>query len=184
MLELVFKKRAVIISLSILCLWSTAFAQSAKSPEYMLKSAFLEKFTQFTDWPENSELSDISQPFVISVIGENPFKGSLKQMSQTRKIKNRKVEIRYISSTKEISPCHILFVSASKKDQVPAILLAVKNKPILTVSEFKGFAEKGGHINFYFTKKGTLHFEINEAMVRASGLRMHLLLIEIAKIVK
>jgi hypothetical protein len=184
MLELVFKKRAVILSLSILCLWIPVFAQSAESPEYMLKSAFIEKFTQFTDWPENAELSDISKPFVISIIGENPFKGILKQTCRTRKIKNKKVEIRYISSTKEISPSHILFISASKKDQLPAILLAVKNKPILTVSEVEGFAEKGGHINFYMTKKGTLHFEINEAMVRASGLRMHLLLIEIAKMVK
>ncbi len=184
MLYIVFKKRALILSLCILCLWRPVFAQSSQSPEYLLKSVFLEKITRFTDWPENSEWSDISKPFVISIIGKNPFNGILKHMSQSRKIKNRKVEIRYISSTKEISPSHILFISASKKDQMPAILLALRNKPILTVSEVKGFAEKGGHINFYITKKGTLHFEINEAMVRASGLRMHLLLIEIAKIVK
>jgi YfiR/HmsC-like len=157
---------------------------SADTREYKLKASFFEKFIQLTEWPAESQMSDISKPFIISVIGENPFGKILDKMYQKGTIKNKKVEIRYIYSLDKIPGSHLLFISKSMQYEISRILSVSRDKPILTVSEVKGFSKKGGHINFYITDKETLHFEINESMVRESGLRMHLLLIEIAKIVK
>lgn len=156
--------------------------------EYLLKAGFLEKFANFTDWPPQSSLGKSAQQdkdgfFIISVIGKSPFQGALEELYITEKIKHRPVSIRYISRIEEIKDSHILFISESEKDNLDKILAATKCKPILVVSDTRTFGEKGCHINFYITPKGTLHFEINLKKVKASGLHMQLVLLEVAKII-
>ncbi len=157
---------------------------SAEDREYKLKASFLDQFAHLTSWPDDLEISDLSKPFIISIIGYNPFGGILDNRYLDNKINNRNVIVKYISSPDKILGSHLLFISESMKKEVPNILSITRNKPILTISEMKGFAKQGGHINFYHTDKDTLHFEINEPMVNRSGLRMHLLLIEVGKKVK
>jgi hypothetical protein len=45
----------------------------AQTDEYLLKAGFLERFTRFIEWPGETNIADNTKPFVISVIGENPF---------------------------------------------------------------------------------------------------------------
>lgn len=151
--------------------------------EYLLKAGFLEKFARFTDWPEAGGLDNADEPFVISVIGESPFKGSLEKLYHTEKIKQRPVRIRYISHPEEINDSRLLFIAESEKKNLNSILAAVRGKPILVVSDTNTFGRKGCHINIYLTPKGTLHFEINLKKVKESGLHMQLVLLEIAKII-
>lgn len=155
-------------------------AYSSSQPmEYLLKAGFLEKFARFTDWPEARSDS----VFSISVIGESPFDSSLEELYTTEKIKNRPVKIRYISAPAEIDGSDILFIAGSETKNLDAILQVTRAKPILVVGDTKNFGERGCHINFYITAKGTLHFEINLAKVKESGLHMQLVLLEIAKII-
>lgn len=156
---------------------------SAQPMEYLLKAGFLEKFARFTDWPEESLMSDTRMPFVISVLGESPFEGSLEQIYKKNRIKDKPVEIRYIHTPDDLAGTHLLFVCASERHNLTAILAAAKRYPVLLVSDTKGFAQKGIHINLYVTQKGTLHFEINLKAVKRSGLSVQLVLLEIAKIV-
>ncbi|MGH8022009.1 MAG: YfiR family protein, partial [Limisphaerales bacterium] len=53
---------------------SEARAQSV-SREYPLKAVFILNFARFTDWPTNAFASRTA-PFVIGILGDNPF-GSL-----------------------------------------------------------------------------------------------------------
>ena len=121
----------------------------AESQEYMLKATFIEKFIQFTEWPEES-IKDNTKPFIIGVIGENPFEDTLDMMFRKEKIKGKKVEIRYLERLDQIQGCRLLFVSSKTEYDLSDILSVSNGSPILTVSEIPGFSEKGGHINFYF----------------------------------
>ena len=170
--------RQIIIFISVL-LPITAFAQSS---EDKVKVVFLEKFTRFVEWPEESAISDTSKAFVLGVVGENPFGSLLEQAYATRKIKNKEVEICYVSNLNEISECHLLFIPKSKEKELSKILPLTKNKPILTIGDTKGFAERGVMINFYLSGN-KIRFEINESAVRESGLSMSFLLLKIAKTV-
>lgn len=156
----------------------------ADSREYRLKASFIEKFVQLTRWPDDVLPPDKNKPFVIAIMGKNPFGKILDIMYRSDKIEGRRVAVRYIFRPEQITGCHLLFISKSMQKYLLSILKTCRRKPILTISEVEGFARKGGHINFYVTDKDTLHFEINETKVKESGLHMHLLLIEIAKIVK
>ncbi|MCK5075390.1 MAG: YfiR family protein, partial [Calditrichia bacterium] len=62
------------------------------------------------------------------------------------------------------------------------ILILIKNKPILTISDKEDFAEKGGHINFYIKSK-KLKFTFNPDMFFNSNLYVSHLLLKAAKIV-
>ncbi len=174
-------KTAIRIIYLLICLVGNGIIH-AQTDEYLLKAGFLEKFTRFIEWPGETNIADNTKPFVISVIGENPFDKKLDQIFETTKIKNRKVEIRYISELEEIQDSHILFITKSKEKQLSGILSLTQGKPVLTVSDTDGFGEKGVRINF-FIEQNKIRFEINKDAIQKSGLQISYLLLNIAKII-
>lgn len=154
----------------------------AQQSEYTIKAVFLEHFTRFIEWPDSSQTADASSPFVLSVIGENPFDSILEQVYAEQRIKNREVIIRYISTPDEISDCHMLFIASSAAEILSEILSNTRDKPILTVSDTNGFAAKGVLINF-FLAGDKIKFEINEKAAHESGLVMSYRLLNLARIV-
>lgn len=157
----------------------TAIAQQS---EYTIKAVFLENLTRFIEWPDSSGVSDTSTPFIVTVIGENPFGSILEEIYAKQKIKNKKVEIRHVSTPDDLADCHILFISSSNKNILPEILSRTMNKPILTISDTEGFAQKKVLINFYLSGN-KIKFEINEKAVHESGLAMSYMLLNLARIV-
>ncbi len=142
----------------------------------------MEKFASFIDWPFETEIDDTSKVFILTVIGENPFGELLDKIYIEKKIRGKKVEIRYISSIDEIKDCHILFISENEEKKLSKIISVTKDKPILTVSETKGFAERGVLINFYLSKS-KIGFEVNQSGFKDSPLSIRLVLLQIGKIV-
>jgi len=169
--------------LMILCIgFLIPMSSVAQQSEYTIKAVFLEHFTRFIEWPESSNIADTSSPFFIAIIGENPFGSILDQIYTEQKIRNKKVEILYITTPDEITDCHILFISSSNKEILTEILSRTRNKPILTVSDTNGFAENGVLINFFLTGD-KIKFEINEKAAHESGLVMSYKLLNLARIV-
>lgn len=156
-----------------------AFATKAQTNEYLIKAGFIEKFANFTEWPNISKNKEIE----IAILGKSPFANELEELYSTRTIKNLPVKIRYIKSLGEIKNSNILFICDSEGSQLTNILNYTQNKPILTISESKGFAKRGVHINFYQTNQGTIHFEINAQRVKKSGLSIDVILLDYAHIV-
>jgi hypothetical protein len=174
-------KKGHILSLIFLftilfCLTNYSIAQSR---EYLIKAAYIEKFTRFIEWPANS----LDGEFVITILGKDPFEGALEEIARKYKIKNLPIIIKYISDIDEIEKCNILFIAQSKKNTLNEIFYYTKDKPILTLSETKNYGEKGVHINFYYTNKGTIHFEVNPAKLKKSGFTMDMYLLELGKII-
>ena len=102
--------------------------------EYFRKTALLKAFAEYIKWPEESSTNDQLNPFIITVIGKNPF-GSILEAAyhkEKRKIKDKIVEIRYIAKPDEIRNCHILFISKSVDKELEEILAITRGKPILT----------------------------------------------------
>jgi len=177
---LIFKKSAYVI-IFLVCLFLPIYA-FAQIGEYTIKAAFLERFTRFIEWQKESTVSDTNGVFVLEVIGENPFGSILESLYATQRIKNKKVEILYISNLNDVVRCNLLFISKSMEKDISKVLLLTKNKPILTVGDSNGFSEKGVLINFYL-EDNKIRFEINETAVKNSGLSISYLLFKTAKII-
>lgn len=156
---------------------------SSIEDEYVIKAVYFEKLSRFIQWPEASGITDTSRPFVIGVIGENPYDSILEKVYSTRKIGNKKVAIRHFSTLAEIGDCHILFISESVKKDLDTIVRIAASRSILTIGETAGFAQRGVHINFYIFKN-KVRFEINPASIRKASLTIDSLLFSIARVIK
>ena len=150
--------------------------------EYQMKAVFLDKFTHFVRWPATSVVADTSVPFVVGVIGDSPFGSTLEKIYAERRIKDKAVDIRYLTDLDEISKCNLLFIAHSAADRLSGIVAQTRHKPILTVSDTEGFAVRGVLINLY-RHEGKVKFEINERAVHDSGLTFSYLLLNLARIV-
>jgi hypothetical protein len=178
-----WKRSFTLIALSIMILLSSLSLFSIED-EYYRKAALFRVFSQYIKWPQDSDVNDQKKPFVIGVIGKNPF-GSILEAAYSQeenKIKDKKVEIRYISKMEEIDSCHILFISKSVDNELEEILAVTRGKPILTIGETKGFAEKGVLFNLYISHD-EIRFEINALAMRESRLIPASQLLSVAKIV-
>jgi hypothetical protein len=171
--------RLLLLTIVLLTVPPETFSQSR---ENLLKAAYIEKFSQFVEWPGTTGIDDPTNPFIIAVLGKNEFESALEKIFGKVRIKNKIVRIKYISSVSEIENALILIVAKSEKSRIDEILKYTSGKPVLTIGDTKGFAGKGIMINLY-VDKNYLRYEINKASVNKSGLKVSSLLLTSAKII-
>jgi uncharacterized protein DUF4154 len=150
--------------------------------EYQIKAAFIYNFAQFTEWPD-SAFSGSGDPFVVAVIGQNPFGTSLEQIMNGKTIAGRSVVVKYIDTPDQITGCNLLYVAATEDDNLDAIFKVVADKPILTVGDSDKFPWAGGIIRFLI-EDNKIRFEISPDSADKAGLRISSKLMSLAKIFK
>lgn len=163
------------VSLTLGAAPHTSLADNSR--EYQLKAAYLLNFARFVYWPEQSFVSDESA-FTICVYGDNPFDGALSGLS-SKQINNRPIEMRFFKQGKADTQCQIAFfpetaqtIYASIKDHLPP--------HVLTVSEYPGFSEDGGMIEF-IQVDNKIRFEINLTSSTENGIKYRSQLLEVAE---
>jgi len=158
-------------------------AQVARPSESELKAAFLYNFIKFTEWPPG-EMENKNEPFVIGVLGKDPFGPALDKTIEGERILQKPVVVRRFSRMDEsVGKSHVLFISTSEDGNLAAILRLLDRHAILTVSEIENFAERGGMIKLK-KESNKVVFEINVEAGKRAGLAMHAQLLKLAKIVR
>jgi len=171
--------------MTMLAVFGAAMLCGADQPaqEFKVKAAFLYNFARFVEWPSFA-FKDANSPFVIAVVGTDPFDGALEQAVSGKTIGNRKVEIRHFDSVDKIGACQILFVPASDDESEKQINDKVKNDPVLTVGESEKFVSDGGGSVRFFTDDGKMRFEISTDATDAAKLKVSSKLLKLARIFK
>jgi hypothetical protein len=160
---------------------SVAAQDAVDAPtEYEVKAAFLYNFGKFVRWPTAAEATQA--PFVITILGRDPFGEVLDETLRGKTIDGRDVVLRRVSRAEDVEPSQILFISDSERPRLSGILERVGTKAILTVAEMSRFAEEGGAIRFE-VDGDRVRLEINVAAAQRAGLRISSELLRIAQIV-
>jgi hypothetical protein len=174
------------IAVCFLAAMMAPLAASGEMPsaitEYEVKAAFLYKFTLFIDWPK-SAFNSKDDPFVIAVLGEDPFEKELDKIAASETVKGRKIVIARAEKGAAVPFCHILFISSSERKRLAEVLESVRDRPILTVSEIEDFCGQGGGIRFAQENK-KVKLRINPQAAKTARLRVRSELLAIAKIVR
>ncbi|MFT5525807.1 MAG: hypothetical protein ACI9G1_003670 [Pirellulaceae bacterium] len=158
--------------------------RSQSSKEYNLKLAFLYNFTKYVAYPATA-FKTADAPFVIGIVGTDPFGASLDRLAKKRTAQRRSIEVMRLSSSDDFSACHVLFVSRSLSSaKVEEIISASTNKPILLVGDDEGFARRGGVMNFYLKSNETIGMEINATAARERLLTVNAKLLSLARVVE
>ena len=153
-------------------------AQAQRASEFHVKAAYLYNFTKFVEWPD-STLGTEAEPFVIGVLGHNPFYRFLPEIVRGEKAFGRPIVLKYFKEISELSSCHLLFINLpGKTDEA---VKAVKDRSVLTVSDDPAFCRHGGIIRF-FTENETVRLEINQKAAEAANVNISSKILRIAKI--
>ena len=161
--------------------------ESPRTSEYQVKAVFLFNFVQFVDWPpsatQDSQPPLPPPPLLIGILGDDPFGTFLDEIVRGERLGARSIQVRRYRRIADIEECNILFISRSENERVAEILSAVKNRPVLTVSDGDGFASQGGIIQF-FTDKNRIRIRINLDAAQAANLTISSKLLRVAEVVR
>src|SRR5918994_1271021 len=93
-------------------------AELSRAAEYELKAAFLYNFVKFTEWPPEA-LGKDDDPFIIGVLGKDPFGAALDKVLQGETIHRKTIVARRFARMDETAASsHVLFVSSSEANNV------------------------------------------------------------------
>jgi hypothetical protein len=150
--------------------------QTPGPSEYQVKAAFLYNFVKFVEWP--AEALTKQEGMVLCVFGKDPFNGELDQATQGKSVDGRKLAIHRINDPVAAISCHVLFVGASEPGRSRAVISAVRNFAVLTVTETDRRAE-GGMINFLMDGQ-RVRFQIDAKAAARVGLKISSKLLQVA----
>ena len=156
-------------------------AQTAKASEAQVKAVFLFNFAQFVDWPPEA-VPDSQAPLVIGILGGDPFGDFLDATVRGERRGARPFAVHRYHRVEDITRCDILFISRPEGDRPEEVLAGLKHRPILTVSDAEGFAERGGMIGFA-TERNRIRLKINLAVAQAAHLTISSKLLRVAEII-
>jgi hypothetical protein len=168
-------RHIVVVFLLIL---SAPHLKAQQVSEYQVKAAFLFNFSKFLEWPPEA-MGQPNEPFVVGVIGNDPFGNYLDEIISGEKIMDHPMIVKRYNSIDEIDKCHILFINMPGKTR--DVLNTLKGKSILTVSDEEDFNGKGGIIKFY-TDNDMIRLQINIDAAKAANLNVSSKLLRIARI--
>jgi hypothetical protein len=130
-------------ALALLLLAAALAGAGTAVGEFQLKAAFLFHFPAFVEWPATALPRD-KAPFVIGVLGEDPFGASLDDMVRGETVNQHPLTVERYRSTAEIHDCQILFIPAAELARVDAkAFAALKGHSVLTVTDADGGAPRG-----------------------------------------
>lgn len=167
---------AVVLALSAASL--RAGADGTPVSEYSLKAVFLFNFAKFVEWPPQA-FADPHDPFVICVLGGNPFGAALDDAVRGKTVASRPIAIRQVSSDQQARTCQILFVSASEHKRMHGLLEALRNCCVLTVGDTEDFTANGGIVRFKM-KDERVRIEIDADAAARANLRISSRLLSLA----
>ncbi|WP_277057763.1 YfiR family protein [Trichlorobacter lovleyi] len=150
----------------------------ASDMERRLEAVFLGRFANYIELPDRSR-----SRFVITLIDDNPFGGMLDQIYKDKTIHGKPIEIRTTTRVREIGKTDILFITLSTTAARQEAIDYAQRNGIVTISEARGFAERGGIIQLNFVGQKT-QIKINYAAAQKSGIRIGAPLLSIATVLR
>jgi len=109
--------------------------RAATLDEYQVKAVFLFNFTQFVEWPATA-FADPGAPFVIGVLGQDPFGRHLDQVVEGERVNGHRIVVRRLDRIEDAAGVHILYVDRSAGPQLaPDAVSRLDAQSTLTVSD-------------------------------------------------
>ncbi|HEV2701586.1 MAG TPA: YfiR family protein [Steroidobacteraceae bacterium] len=156
-------------------------AGAAAPDEYQVEAVFLLHFTQFVEWPAQS-FSDPHTPFVIGVLGRDPFGSALDEAVRGESVNGRPLVVKRFADATDLRPCQILFIDRSAANDADHVIGALAHSGTLTVSNFDVPAPADVIIRF-LNEDRRIRLRINVDYARNAGLTISSKLLRPAQVV-
>ncbi len=156
-----------------------AAAQLTAPSQYEVQAVYLFDFAKFVRWPAGTEHESLD----ICIAGQKIYVDTLTKIIAGEHIDSHPLTVHAIQGPEDEAGCDILFIDASVKDRLDALLSVTTGKPVLTVSDIPGFLDHGGMIQFLMIGK-RVRFSVDLGPVTRSGISLSSELLKVAVSVK
>lgn len=162
------KKQIVITGLWLIMFFinHTASAQESK-----FKALFIQKFIEYTNWPDNRN------EVVVGVFGNSQVLLELEKFSNSK----RRYSIVKIAGAGDIAKCDVIYLPEAQDRNFDLVIQATVNKNVLLITDNSSFAGRGSCISFYL-EDSKLKFIVNQDAVKKANLRLSSALLSLAKV--
>src|SRR3954447_6301842 len=113
--------RAWSAAICLLLFLGLSVSAAVPPAEYRVKAVFLFNFAQFVEWPPDAFTAP-GQPFVIGVLGKDPFGAELDAVVRGETVSQRSLVVERYYNIAELHNCHILYIARSEIEHLPQIL--------------------------------------------------------------
>jgi hypothetical protein len=165
------------LALALLLCPLAVHAQVAR--DKAIRAVLLFHIAQLTEWPTNAFTSD-QDPFVIGVVGQDPFGEVLEATVDKETVRGRKIVIERYLTVADIGNPHLLFISASASTSLGVILPRIEDRPTLTVADVERAEERGVMVHLYW-QDNRARMIINHEAVAKKGMVMSQRLLAVAQ---
>ncbi|MCF8129226.1 MAG: YfiR family protein [Deltaproteobacteria bacterium] len=182
----------LLFSIILILFWTTLPSVSSSQdldyvPKHKITALYLFNFLLFVDWPE--EAVSNSSTLKVAIYGDSQLYEAMYLLAG-KKIRGKKVAVFSLTKPEALDDSfQVLFVGGEDTQAVRELLKRVNGKPILTVSDRKGFVGLGGMVLFKDPEalrrggKNEKRFIINLSAVRKSSLKVRSRLLRMSDIV-
>lgn len=151
-------------------------ARAQEPTEFAVKGAYLAKFGDYVEWPAAARPGP-GAPFVIGILGEDPFGPQLDQFIHQRTIQGHPVHLRRIREVDQIHQVQVLYVGGLESWRWEALREELRGRSILTVGEPGG---RAGAVITFVVVQGKVRFEIDRAAAERAELKLSSKLLALA----
>lgn len=148
------------------------------SLERNVKAAFLYKFLGYVDYPENAAPGQ-GEPLVIGVVGADDVAEELRRITAGRSMNGRAVVVRTLHHGEAPGKVHMLFIGDEDAAEIEKALAAVRQMPVLTVTETERNPRQDSVINFRVIDE-RVRFEVSLDAAEKSNLKLSSRLLAVA----
>ncbi len=150
-------------------------AQEVTGPA--LKASYIHNFVTFTKWPPDAFPAAAS---TFCVLGDAPVAEALERAVKGRLHAGHKIGVSRVTATASLRGCSVLYLSGIPAAQAVSILAAIRDQPVLTISDMEGFAELGGIVQLFYAR-GSLLFNVRVEPAKRARLELSSRLIILSK---
>ena len=174
--------RGALVFFATIAAGLSAKSARAQSPaaEYHVKAAYLLNFARFVEWPV--DVLPASAPVVIVIVGDDPFGGPLEEILRGKSANGHPIQLRHMRWNDVLTPCQIVFISASEEPHLAQILQYLGRSSVLTVSDIDRFSLRGGVIEFRMVGN-RVRFDIGREPAFAARLSISSKMLRVARAV-
>jgi hypothetical protein len=151
--------------------------------EYQVKARFVSSFANFVEWPPEA-FGNPHGPFIICVLGRNPFGGTLASLVAGQAVGEHPVVLREIADVAKATGCHIVFVSSSERLRLRSILTSLGQPGVFSIGDTRDFIAEGGVANLRLDRENRVRIDISAGAAKERRLQVSSRLLQLATVLK
>jgi hypothetical protein len=155
-------------------------AAAAEYPEEAVKAIFLYRFAGYVTWP--AAMANATQ-FTIAVLGAENVARQLQEFLPQHPIQGKPARVATIQGLGQLGDAQIIYIGSAYTGKLSNVIEALKDRPILIVTDQPGALEQGSTVNFLLEQQH-VRFEISTVAAKRAGLLLGSGLLAVAERVK